>query len=119
MVIPTHPRMDAWLELSGALLAAAEEATRLLAKQLRRRRSQSFATRRPGPDTPMWNALATMLRAELRALGSQARLARHLGIPKQRLRDFLKARNRMPDAELTLYLLHWLTQKHAGHDLSL
>jgi hypothetical protein len=47
------------------------------------------------------------------------RLARFLGMPKQRLNDFLTGRTRLPDAELTLRMLNWLAQKRAGRDLSL
>ena len=46
-------------------------------------------------------------------------IARYLGVPKQRLHDFLKGRTRLPDAELTLRLLNWLAHKRAGRDLSL
>jgi hypothetical protein len=117
---PTHPRLQAWLDVNGALLDAAEHAVRLLTKKLTtKRRGPGALTRRPGPETPLWNALTAQLRAELQPYGAQARLARHLGLPRQRLRDFLAARSRMPDAELTLYLLFWLTEKRAGRDLSL
>jgi hypothetical protein len=115
----THPRLEAWLDLCEVLTGAADQAVRLLAKKVHRRRGPGAITRRPGTETPLWNALAAALRAELQPHGAQARLARHLGIPRQRLRDFLKARARMPDAELTLYLMHWLTEKRAGRDLSL
>ena len=67
----------------------------------------------------MWNACATILRRALRPYGAKARLARYLGIPRQRLNDFLNQRSRLPDAELTLRLLHWLTEFRAGRDLSL
>jgi hypothetical protein len=67
----------------------------------------------------MWNVCATMLRRALRPYGAKARLARYLGIPRQRLNDYLTGRSRLPDAELTLRLLHWLTARLAGRDLSL
>lgn len=66
----------------------------------------------------MWNVCATLLRRALKPYGSKARLARYLGIPRQRLQDFLNARSRLPDAELTLRMLHWLTELRAGRDLS-
>ncbi|WP_334319424.1 hypothetical protein OH491_12235 [Termitidicoccus mucosus] len=53
------------------------------------------------------------------AHGAKARLARYLGIPRQRLQDFLHSRSRLPDAEITLRLLHWLSEKRSGRDLSL
>jgi hypothetical protein len=85
----------------------------------RRRRWGSYSTVRPGPATPYWNALATELEAELRAYGAKSRLARLLGVPRQRIHDFLRGRSRQPDAELTLRLLHWLAAKRRGRDLSL
>lgn len=88
-------------------------------KRTRPRRHASYSTVRPGPATPFWNLLAQELRAELRPLGSKVRLARYLGIPKQRLNDFLTGNSRMPDAELTLRMFHWLAEKRAGRDLSL
>jgi len=60
-----------------------------------------------------------MLRDELKPYGAKARLARYLGIPKQRLTDYLKGLRRMPDAETALQMLNWLAQKRAGRDLSL
>jgi hypothetical protein len=67
----------------------------------------------------MWNACVGLLRSELKPFGSKVRLARFLGIPKQRLNDYLKLRSRMPDAETILQMLNWLAQKRAGVDLSL
>jgi plasmid maintenance system antidote protein VapI len=67
----------------------------------------------------MWNACVALLRPELKAYGAKARLARYLGVPRQRLNDFLTGRNRLPDAELTLRLLHWLAETRAGRDPAL
>ncbi len=64
----------------------------------------------------MWNALAGELRASVQAHGTKVRLARYLGIPKQRLQDYLRAGSRLPDAELVLRLLHWLAEQRAGRD---
>ncbi|MBI5424037.1 MAG: hypothetical protein HZA32_08100 [Opitutae bacterium] len=88
-------------------------------KHARRRRTASYSTVRPGPATPLWNLLAEHLRRELHPIGAKVRLARYLGVPKQRLHNFLKGGDRMPDAELTLRLLHWLAEKRGGRDLSL
>src|SRR6266542_3123251 len=73
----------------------------------------------PAGDSPMWNICAALLREELRPLGAKVRLARYLGIPKQRITNFLTGHNRLPDAELTLQMLNWLAQKRAGRDLSI
>lgn len=101
------------------LAEQAGAAAKNAGKEMRPRRRGSFRTRRPGVETPLWNACAALLREELKPLGAKVRLARYLGIPKQRLNDFLTGRSRLPDAELTLQTLNWLAQKRAGRDLSL
>lgn len=116
---PIHPRLRFWFEVSEVLAEAAAEAGKNLQRHLRPRRKGSFETRRPGEDTPMWNALAEMIARELKPYGSKVRLARYLGIPKQRLYDYLKNPTRLPDAEILLQLLNWLATKQAGRDLSL
>jgi transcriptional regulator with XRE-family HTH domain len=108
-----------WLDLGEALAVAAETGFRRVRLALRPKRKGSYHTRRPGYDTPMWNVCAKLLKAELKVRGSKVRLARYLGIPRQRLQDYLNGRSRMPDAELLLRLLHWLSGKRAGRDLSL
>ncbi len=116
---PTHPRLALWLDLGEALTVAAGTGARRIRLALRPKRRGSYKTRRPGYDTPLWNVCATLLRAELRIWGSKVRLARYLGIPRQRLQDFLKGRSRQPDAELLLRMLYWMSEKRAGRDLSL
>jgi hypothetical protein len=115
---PTHPRIKLWLDFSGALAVAAETGFRRAHTALLFRRP-SYRRRHPGTDTPMWNVCATMLSRQLKPYGAKARLARYLGIPRQRLQDFLKGRSRLPDAEVTLRLLHWMTEHRAGRDLSI
>lgn len=117
--IPIDPRLKLWLDLGGLLADAAEAGARRSAKALRPSRRASYRTRRPGAESPLWNLCATEVRAELTLLGAKVRLARYLGIPRQRLNDFLTGRTRLPDAELTLRLLNWLAHKRAGRDLSL
>ncbi len=107
------------MDLGGLLADAAEAGAKEVRKQLKPRRRGSYLTRRPGADTPMWNACAALLRSELTPYGSKVRLARFLGIPKQRLSDFLKNGSRMPEAETLLQILNWLAQKQADRDLSL
>jgi hypothetical protein len=67
----------------------------------------------------MWNVCVALFHTELQAYGAKARLARYLGIPRQRLNDFLTGQKRLPDAELTLRMLHWLAEIRAGRDPSL
>lgn len=116
---PIHPQLKLWLDLGGLLAEVAEVSARQLRKKLKPTRRESYLTRRPGDDTPLWNACAAMLRAELKPYGSKVRLARYLGIPKQRVTDFLKNGSRMPEAETLLQMLNWLAQKRTGRDLSL
>lgn len=66
------------------------------------------STLRPGPDTPMWNALVLAVRPHLRRRGSKINLGRELGLPPQRINEFFVARTAAPDAERTLALLRWL-----------
>ncbi len=116
---PVDPRLKLWLELGGLLAEAAEAGAKKAVKTLRPRRRGSYLTRRPGEESPLWNLCAAQLREELTPLGAKVRLARYLGVPKQRLNDYLTGRTRLPDAEVTLRLLNWLAQKRAGRDLSL
>ena len=88
-------------------------------QDLRPRRRGSHGTRRPGGESPAWNVLAAALRRELQPPGAKVRLARYLGLPRQRIHEYLGSRARLPDAEVTLQLLHWLAAKRAGRDLSL
>lgn len=116
---PIDPRVRLWLDLGGLLADAAEAGARRVTKAMRSRRRGSYTTRRPGAESPLWNICAAQLREELKPLGAKVRLARFLGIPKQRLNDFLTGGTRLPDAELTLRMLNWLAHKRAGCDLSL
>ena len=118
-MIPTPPVLNLWLELSEAFAVAAYTGACRVHSALRPRRPAAYRTRRPGADSPMWNVCATMLRQALKPYGAKARLARYLGLPRQRLNDFLTGRSRLPDAELTLRMLHWLTELRAGRDGSL
>jgi len=106
-------------KLGEILFEPGEIGLKHLQKQLRPRRKASYRTRRPGADTPMWNGCVLALRAKLKPYGAKVRLARYLGIPKQRLSDFLAGHRRLPDAELTLQLLYWLSAKKTGRDLSM
>jgi len=76
------------------------------------------STMRPGPETPLWNELAKQTRALLRRRGEKANLARFLGLPRQRVHEFLRAGCAMPDAERTLQLLIWVEARRRGVRLS-
>jgi hypothetical protein len=111
--------LEFWSLLDPALDAAVAAASRRVHRALRPRRTKAYKTRKPGLATPLWNVVAVMIKRELKPYGAKVRLARHLGIPRQRLQDFLNARSRLPDAELTLRLLHWLAAKRGGVDHSI
>jgi len=107
------------MDLGLMLAEVATSGAQKMQQRLKPRRRGSYRTRRPGEDTPMWNACVVLLQEELRPYGSKVRLARYLGIPKQRITDFLKNGSRMPEAETLLQILNWLAQKRSGTDLSL
>lgn len=116
---PIPPQLKPWLALGGVLTRAAEIGARRVHQSLVARRRPAGFARRPGADSPMWNVLAARLRDRTQPYGAQARLARYLGVPRQRLYNFLVGRSRLPDAELTLRLLHWLAEAESGRDPSL
>lgn len=109
-------RFPRGLEIPYALAHALHLAAGEMAKQsneafrLARRRSSTGAgvTLRPGKETPLWNELRAQLRLHLQKRGNQAKLARLLGLPRQRINAFIKSGAQMPDAERTLQLLVWV-----------
>jgi hypothetical protein len=104
-----HPRLQLPALLMDGLTEAARESARQLARSYHHAtRRRVGATLRPGRATPLWNALAAEVRPLLRRRGEQAILARLLGLPRQRVHEFIVRRGRMPDAERTLLLLEWL-----------
>jgi len=114
------PRRAVWSgELALALFEAVGRATALKIKRARRLagRGPVGYTLRPGPKTPLWNEMVRQAAAFLGKRGSKARLARFLGLPRQRLQDCLKARRATLDAERTLLLLCWVAARQQGRDL--
>ena len=120
--IPVGPSTRLALGILDVLGNAAIDAAAVAA-----RATYQFATRkkrgprrklRPGAQTPLWQTLAKELKLALRPYGAKARLARHLGLPRQRLQDYLTGGTRVPDGEMTLRLLHWLGEHRAGRDPS-
>jgi hypothetical protein len=106
----TYSKPDALTGLTEILLKAAEELSedRRQALQIARRRSGVGHTLRPGRNTPLWNALVAEIRPHLKKHGTQAQLARLLGLDRQAVNSFFSAGTRMPDAERTLQLITWL-----------
>ncbi len=105
--------------IATPVLAAADAAAQLARKTKRARpRPLRGATLPVGPATPLWNELAATANKLLRKRGDKARLARILGISRQRLHLLVKARTACPDAERTLLLVAWVNARHRGEDLA-
>jgi hypothetical protein len=104
--------------VTAPLIAVADVAAWGVRK-LRRdpQRTLSGATLQPGPATPRWNQLADAAAKLLRRRGDKAKLARILGISRQRLHLLLTARTACPDAERTLLLIEWVAARRRGLDL--
>jgi hypothetical protein len=69
-----------------------------------------------GVNTPLWNALASALKSECRKRGDQVKLARMVGLSRQRMSNFLHGKGGLPDAERALVLLNWLLARHKSPD---
>lgn len=107
-LFPRTPELP--LKLAELIVAAAVEMGGDARKAFRisaRGRGRGV-TLRPGRETPLWNELRAQLRPYLGKHGEQANLARVLGLPRQRINDFVTSGATMPDAERTLQLLAWL-----------
>lgn len=104
-----HPSLYPFVEMAEAIGKLAIEKVVEHQKDRRyQRRRRVGATLRPGGSTPLWNGLRREVRLQLKRRGDQVKLARVLGLPRQRVNSFLTAGSEMPDAERTLELLSWL-----------
>lgn len=108
--------------LGEAGVVAARRASRATFRAIDRRGGKALPSPSPAESpaesaTPMWDVLRDQLRAALAPPNAKARLGRYLGVPRQRVTDYLNGR-RQPDGETTLRLLHWLAATRAGHDPS-
>ncbi len=119
--VQMHPRMGQAAGLALPLFEVAAAAVRAAARQ-RKRRPESGPrpgrTLRPGSGTPIWNELARQTKPYLRKRGEKVKLARILGVPRQRLNEYLHAHTACPDAERTLLLLCWLSCRQQGRELT-
>lgn len=109
-------RLPARLDQIAAPVEALVTSALEYAKEAARRRNglrrpRVGSTLRPGPDTPLWNALADEVEPLVRVFGEQAKLGRKLNLPRQRIHQFFIARSQMPDAERVLELLLWLVRQ--------
>jgi len=107
----THSSLEFWGILADLLFASLEKIPR--ARATKSRPNKSGSVMRPGEDTPLWNIMIAEANKELRRYGAKAKLARTLGIPRQRLNDFLQARARLPNAEIALRLMGWICEQRA------
>ncbi len=105
--------VEGFLELS---LAAAREAAKQIKTRRRRSKPPRGATLKPGPQTPLWNHLRELIIFHTARRGEKAKLARELGVPRQRIYEYLRAGSTMPDAEKTLFLICWASAKATHQD---
>jgi hypothetical protein len=105
-----------WLvtELLETAIARLRAAGRRKEPEPRRRRQQ--AALRPGPATPVWNELVRSAAPYLRKRGDKVKLARLLGLPRQRIHQLLVERTACADAERTLLLLAWVAARKSGKE---
>lgn len=103
--------------LAEAAHASAKAAMRAKAK--RGPRVSRGATIRPGPLTPLWNELARTARRLMRQRGEKANLARFLGVPRQRIHQYIMDQTAAPDAERTLLLLAWVHARQSARSIPL
>ncbi|HEY8993475.1 MAG TPA: hypothetical protein VIM71_02220 [Lacunisphaera sp.] len=108
-------RLVAVMGLAEILDAVDRELTKAMheRREARRPRIKRGATLRPSDDTPLWNALISLVEPKLRRRGARALLARELGLHRARMGDYFKRRSMMPDAERTLRLIIWLSRQPA------
>jgi len=106
--------------INESLVALAQQSARRRDKEAKRRRRLEFRkgqALRPGVDTPLWNALAAAVKAQLRKRGDRVRLARLLGLSRQRLHMLIVAQTACPDAERALLLQVWLQGRLLSREL--
>lgn len=109
--------MSQALGVAGPLVDAAEVVARTTRKKFKeaRRRSRG-ATLRPGADTPLWNELVAVVGPMLATRGAKVKLARIVGVPRQRIHDWFVSRIAWPDPERMLLVLAWVADRRAGKD---
>jgi len=111
------------LKVQGALALALFEAATATARTVSRAMDSARRppgqghTLRPGAQTPLWNELVRFAAPHLKRRGTKTNLARLLGVPRQRIQDYLKQHTSAPDAERTLLLLCWVAARAEGHEL--
>ncbi|MBI5770690.1 MAG: hypothetical protein HZA93_23130 [Verrucomicrobia bacterium] len=103
--------------LADALADAATQSALTARARLKSSRRRGIgAALRPGPETPLWNELAAAVAREIHRRGEKAKLARLLGISRQRLHVLIGTKTACPDAERALAMLAWLQARRRGGD---
>lgn len=110
-----HPQVRRTGDMALTLVLAAA-ATARAGRRLWPRKQRGLCLA-PGAGTPLWNELVARVEPHLVKRGSKSRLARFLGLPRQRLQDVLKAKTACLDAERTLWLLSWVVSRERGEHL--
>lgn len=110
---PTSPNIHPAFDGIALGIKIMEEGAKAALAAMRRRNARSRKQQRglalqAGTDTPRWNILAAVLKAECKKYGDQSKLARTVGLSRQRMNNFLHGKGGLPDAERTLMLLEWL-----------
>lgn len=105
--------LDPLVLMADLIEIAGSETARVLRKKYRDlTRRNVGSTIRPGPDTPLWDELARFAASQVGLrYGDKAALGRILGVPRQRVHDYLVAKRACPDAERVLELLVWLSAR--------
>lgn len=110
------PFIDTMADIAEAAFVASRKSINDYQTLKRRQASVGGQTLRPGRETPLWNEMKERLRFHTMKHGAKAVLARDLGLPRQRIHQFLKEGSAMPDAERTLLLLNWLIDKEKSEE---
>ncbi len=106
-------KLSGAMALADVLEAIERDLTKAMhqRREARRPRIKRGATLRPCDDTPLWNALVSVVGPRLRRRGARALLARELGLHRARIGEYFSRQSSMPDAERTLRLLIWLSRQ--------
>jgi hypothetical protein len=114
--LPTA-QLNQLLSATDILVTGAQGAARAARQKYREAtRECRGSALHPGLDTPLWSELARTAEMLLKRRGEKAKLARYLGVPRQRVHLLLVAKTACPDAERALQLLAWVNARRAGRD---
>lgn len=112
-----HPRLRPLEPIIEILESAVAETAKVARKKYREsRRKRIGAALAPGPLTPLWNELTRACEQQLTRYGEKARLARILGVSRQRVHLLIVAKSACADAERTLQLMAWLAARRRRAD---